>query len=162
MNGAHIRELAISDLYQKVSEFWPSEAEDFDDGYRTQVLGLVQERLKYFKELPELTLFFFADLPINPELISSHKQLKKLDFTTLKNLLEQSMNSLKSSDFSTEDLSNKLNALLELTGQKPAVLFSLIRIATTQAAASPGLAESLKVLGKERSLSRIQSQINNL
>jgi len=49
--------------------------------------------------------------------------------------------------------------LLETTGQKPAVLFSLIRIATTQAPASPGLADTLHVLGKEISLRRIDAML---
>jgi glutamyl/glutaminyl-tRNA synthetase len=66
------------------------------------------------------------------------------------------------SDFSTEDLTHKLNQLLEETGQKPGVLFSLIRIATTWSPASPGLAESLSVLGKAKSLERIEQSIATL
>ena len=130
--------------------------------YKLFVLGLVQERLKYFSELPELTRFFFIDLPINPELISTHKQLKKLSVDELKGLLIAAQGTLQQSNFKNEDLIERLNLLLEQTGQKPAVLFSLIRIATTQAAASPGLAESLAVLGSERSLARLQAQIDAL
>ena len=159
MNGAYIRELPLDDLYQKATDFWPSEAADYDDDYKKQVLGLVQERLKFFKELPELTNFFWQDLPVNPELWQTHKQLKKLPETELKSLLEQSRKALEQSNFTTEDLTTHLNDLLEKTGQKPAVLFSLIRIATTQAPASPGLAETLNVLGKARSLSRIDTML---
>ena len=115
-----------------------------------------------FAELPELTRFFFVDLPVNPELISSHKQLKKLSNDELKSLLEKSVESLKQSDFSEKDLTDRLNLLLEDTGQKPVVLFSLIRIATTQAPASPGLADTLNILGKEKSLERIQAHVSNL
>ncbi|MET1033309.1 MAG: glutamate--tRNA ligase, partial [Candidatus Saccharimonadales bacterium] len=52
--------------------------------------------------------------------------------------------------------------LLEATGQKPAVLFSLIRIATTQAPSSPGLADTMAVLGKEVSMKRIETTLANL
>lgn len=159
MNGAHIRELSLDDVYARVQNFWPPEADSYDEDYRKKVLGLVQERLKFFSELPELTRFFFMDLPVNPELISSHKQLKKMDLADLKNLLEQSREALGASDFSVDDLTGRLNTLLESTGQKPAVIFSLIRIATTQAPASPGLAETLAVLGKERSLARVDTQL---
>lgn len=159
MNGAHIRGLSLEDLYKRVKDFWPSEAEGYDEEYKKKVLSLVQERLKFFKELPELTRFFFVDLPVNPELISGHKQLKKLEQAELKDLLEQSREALAASDFSAADLTDRLNGLLETTGQKPAVLFSLIRIATTQAPASPGLADTLAVLGRERSLKRIDSQL---
>lgn len=155
MNGAYIRELPLDKLYEKVADFWPPEATDYDETYRKQVLGLVQERLKFFKEIPELTAFFWQDLPVNPELWQTHKQLKKLETSELKTLLEQSKASLEQSDFSLDDLTERLNQLLEQTDQKPAVLFSLIRIATTQAPASPSLADTLKVLGYEVVLRRI-------
>jgi glutamyl-tRNA synthetase len=162
MNGAHIRALSIDDLYDKVEGFWPPEAEHYDADYRKQVLGLVQERLKYFGELPELSLFFFKDLPINPALWQENKQLKKLDQSEIKNLLEQAEATLAQSDFSVDDLTERLNNLLETTGQKPGVLFSLIRIATTQAPSSPGLADTLHVLRKETSLLRLRAMLLTL
>jgi glutamyl-tRNA synthetase len=162
MNGAHIRMLKPDDLYGRVAGFWPAEAEHYDEQYRKLVLGLVQERLKYFAELPELTLFFFKDLPVNPDLWRGHKQLKKLEQTELKSLLERSQSVLQESDFSVDDLTDRLNKLLEDTGQKPAILFSLIRIAATQAPASPGLADTLAVLGKETSLRRIKIMLESL
>lgn len=162
MNGHYIRELPLDDLYDRTKGYWPPESEGYDDAYKKQVLGLVQERLKYFAELPELTKFFFVDMPVDPELISGHKQLKKLSQEDLKGLLQQAKTILEASDFSLDDLTKRLNDLLEQTGQKPAVLFSLVRIATTQAPASPGLAESLAVLGKDRSLSRLEAQLSEL
>lgn len=162
MNGAHIRAMPLHELYARSKKFWPPEATEFDTTYKLFVLGLVQERLKFFKEIPELTRFFFVDLPVNPELISNHKQLKKYATSDLKHLLEQVRISFEQSNFTPEDLIFRLNDLLEQTGQKPAVLFSLVRIATTQAPASPSLAESCSVLGKERVLSRIDTQLNSL
>jgi glutamyl-tRNA synthetase len=159
MSGQWIREkVDLDELYKRSAGFWPAPAKNYSDDYKKQVLGAVRERLKYFAELPELTAFFFEDLPVDPALISSHKQLKKLGAAELKALLEQARETLEASDFSREDLTEHLNRLLETTGEKPAVLFSLIRIATTQAPASPGLADTLAVLGKERSLGRIDAQ----
>jgi glutamyl-tRNA synthetase len=162
MNGAHIRELPLDQLYEKVANYWPAEATEYDKTYKLFVLGLVQERLKFFAELPDLTRFFFTDLPINPELISGNKQLSKLSSDELRSLLEQAKSSLEQSSFTPEDLIERLNALLESTGQKPGILFSLIRIATTQAPFSPSLAETLAVLGKDRSLARLNAQIHSL
>ena len=161
VNGQFIRKLPLDVLQKYVTDFWPTEAKNFDDSYKKQVLKIVQERLKYFAELPELTQFFFTDLPINPTLITNHKQLKKLTKEDLTTLLHSAQTSLSESDFSVDDLTNRLNALLTVTHTKPAVLFSLIRIATTQAPASPGLAETLNVLGKDKSLARINNQISN-
>jgi glutamyl-tRNA synthetase len=162
INGSHIRQLPLDNLCDKVAGFWPAAAEQYDDEYKRRVLSLVQERLKFFAELPELTNFFFTDLPVDPELISTHKQLKKLDRGELRELLETSRAALDKSDFTQEDLTDRLNKLLEATGQKPAVLFSLIRIATTQAPASPGLSETLATLGKNKSLDRIDKQLASL
>ncbi|MEO7363992.1 MAG: glutamate--tRNA ligase [Candidatus Saccharimonadales bacterium] len=162
MNGSYLRSLAPGDIYTFCQDFWPVEALESSDDYKRQVLSLVQERLKFGAELPELTRFFFVDLPLNPELISGHKQLKKLSTDELRTLLLSAQSSLSQSDFSVDDLSARLNHLLEISGQKPAVLFSLIRIATTQAAASPGLADTLAVLGPERSLRRLQAQLDAL
>jgi glutamyl/glutaminyl-tRNA synthetase len=159
MNGHFIRQLPLDDLYDKVRSYWPASAAEYDDTYKKSVLALVQERLKFFKELPVLTNFFFEDLPVNPELITTNKQLKKLEAFQLQDLLEQAEASLAQSDFTVADLTERLNELLDITGQKPGVLFSLIRIATTQAAASPSLAESLAVLGKDRTLARLRAQI---
>ena len=180
MNGQYIRAISPEELYaltmaaplsttepqsdptDQTQSYWPEEANGYPEEYRRQVLNLVQERLKYLAELPELTLFFFADMPVNPQLISSHKQLKKFDNSELHAMLQQSRELLAVSDFSVQNLTDTLNKLLELSGQKPAVLFSLIRIAITQSPASPGLADTMHVLGKERSLARIDSQLSAL
>ncbi len=159
ISGRHIRDMTLETLYVKIEDFWPPEAKSYDELYKKRVLKLVQERLKYYAELPELTLFFFTDLPLDSELITGHKQLKKLSNDELKELLATSRAALEQSDFTEENLTGHLNNLLEITGQKPAVLFSLIRIATTQSPASPGLAETLAVLGKEVSLRRMDEQI---
>lgn len=162
MNGHYIRQLPLDSLYELSKEYWPKEALDYNEEYKKQILGLVQERMKYLAELPELTIFFFTDLPVDETLISSHKQLKKLPKQELTGLLQQSYEAIKSSDFSADDLSDRLNQLLSDTGQKPAVLFSLIRIATTQAPSSPGLADTLATLGKETSIRRMEQMLKTL
>lgn len=180
VNGHFIRALSLDDLYTMVSvsdtvgqkdakaaedttfDFWPTEAKNADESYKKQVLGLVQERLKYFAELSELTHFFFSEPMPNPDLITSNKQLKKLKLSELKNLLELTVTTFEKSNFKTKDIQEKLNHLLEETGQKPAVLFSIIRIATTWAVASPQLDASLGVLGKQTVLGRLKVTIELL
>jgi glutamyl/glutaminyl-tRNA synthetase len=162
MNGSWIRSLNLDELYERSQGFWGPEAESSSDDYKKQVLGLVQERLKYFAELPSLTNFFFTDLPVDLALIDGNKQLKKFEHSELKALLEQAKTSLEESDFSITDLTERLNQLLETTGQKPGVLFSLVRIATTQASFSPSLAETLNVLGKDAALRRLTNQLASL
>lgn len=159
VNGVFIRNLSLEELYERAANYWPAEVSEANEEYKKRILGLVQERLKFLAELPELTKFFFTDLPVNTELISGNKQLKKLENVELKSLLGQARAAIDQSDFEVEDLQERLNQLLETTGQKPGILFSLIRIATTQAQASPGLAETLNVLGKTTVLRRIDAQL---
>jgi len=169
VNGHFIRQKTVDELLELINgegsrgygvrNYWPKEAENFDETYKKQVLALVQERLKFFAELPELTRFFFVEPAPDMSLIDTNKQLKKIDKPRLKELLQQAQQSLEDSNFTPDDLQERLNRLLEQTGEKPAVLFGIIRIATTWAAASPPLNTSLAVLGKETSLSRIQTAL---
>lgn len=162
MNGAKLRQLTIDEIYARSQDYWPASASQSDETIKKQVLGLIHERLKFFAEIPQLTDFFFEDLPINEELINGNKQLKKFSSEVIKSWLQVSRDELAESDFSVQDLTDKLNALLVTTGQKPGVLFSLIRIATTQSPASPALADTMALLGKDRCLRRIDQQLNNL
>lgn len=162
LSGAHIRQLNQNELLKRLQNYWPDEAAGAEETYKKQVMGLVQERLKRFSELPNLTGFFFTDLPVDNALITDHKQLKKIDKNELRKWLDMTRVSFEESNFSPEDLQNRLNGLLDMTGQKPSVLFSLIRIATTQSPASPSLAETMAVLGKETTLRRIQTQLDAL
>lgn len=162
VNGSFIRSMSVAELARHVAPYWPPEAESYSDNYKHTVLALVQERMKFFAELPELSRFFFIDLPLNSDLISGNKQLKKLANSEVHELLTKTVQTLTASNFEITDIQERLNKLLAETGQKPGILFSLIRIATTQSPASPSLAETLHVLGKERSLNRIQTQLQAL
>jgi len=161
INGSLIRKLPLDDLYSQAKNYWPAEADACDETYKKQVLKLVHDRLKYLAELPELTGFFFTDSPPRLELVKS-KQLKNTDNNEQIKLLEAARRKLDTSDFSETDLTVKLNELLTETGQKPAVLFSLIRVAATNAPFSPGLSETLAVLGKTRSINRLDNWLRAL
>jgi glutamyl/glutaminyl-tRNA synthetase len=162
MNGHYIRQKPLDELCGLSEAFWPPSAKDKPDDYKKQVLGLVQERLKHLSELPLLTGFFFEELPVKLELIDDNKQLAKLGREGQRGLLQKALEKLQGIDFSTDQLTGALNNLLEETGQKPGVLFSMIRIATTWALASPGLADTLALLGKDEILKRLQRAISAL
>lgn len=159
LNGHYIRQIPVDNLYELSKDFWPHSADNQTEQYKKKVLGLIKDRLKYLAEIPKLTEFFFEDLPVDLNLIDKSKQLSKFSRAELQSLLEKSKQRLEQSDFSAEDLTETLNKLLQETGQKPAVLFSLIRVATTWAPASPGLAETLNLLGKEKSLARLDAAL---
>ena len=163
MNGQWIRRLTLDDLYERIQKYWPQSADSAEQEYKKQVLGLVQDRLKTLAELPLMSSYFFDEPSIDMSLITENKQLKKLETEERKSLLVQSRDALSSlEDWNSEAIQAALNDLLETTGQKPGVLFSLIRIATTWAPFSPQLNDTLALLGKERTLDRVHTAIEAL
>lgn len=156
MNGHFIRELSVDELYDRTKDFWPDSALTVDDEMRQKVLALVQDRLKTLADLPQLTSYFFTEPAANKTLITENKQLKKLSQDELTHILTATQEALSSTEWSPEAIQETLNNLLTSLDQKPAVLFSLIRVATTWAPFSPQLNDTLALLGKETSLRRLK------
>jgi glutamyl-tRNA synthetase len=159
MNGQHIRLLSLDDLYTRAANFWPASAADADESEKKNILALVQDRLKTLKDLATLTDYFFTEPTPDWSLLESNKQLSTLSQDEINSLLTQSVSALETSEFNPESIQNTLNELLETTGQKPGILFSLIRLAVSWAPFSPALNETLAALGKETTLRRLQSAI---
>ena len=173
MNGHFIRELNLDELYSRVSmkqitddsdlpsDFWPASAKEHTEEYKKRVLALAQDRLKTLKDLPVLTSYFFEEPISQPELITDNKQLQKLNEVEKRKLVQLAIDELKTLDpWTSELIQEKLNQLLESTGEKPVILFSLIRIVTTWAPFSPQLNDTLELLGKERVLARLKAYLN--
>ena len=126
-----------------------------------KVLALAQDRLKMFEDLRGFG-YFFAEPEINLELIDSNKQLKKLSEDERRELLETARAELaKLAVWTPESIQNCLNKLLEITSQKPGILFSLIRIAVTWAPFSPQLNDTLALIGRGRTMARLQSYLES-
>lgn len=160
MNGHFIRELSIDELVDRIEYFWPESAKKHPEDYKKRVLTLAQDRLKTLKDLPTLTEYFFDEPKSDPELISSNKQLKKLSRDEQVSLVKTVYDSLSEIEgWTSDNIQNTLNDMLEKTGQKPGVLFSLVRIVTTWAPFSPQLNDTLELLGKERTLARMNTFI---
>lgn len=162
MNGHFIRELPLDELYRRVEFFWPEAAKKAPEAYKRSVLVLAQDRLKTLRDLAGLTEYFFTEPRVNMELITGNKQLKKLEATEAKSLLEAARTALETTEWSADAIQETLNQLLETTQQKPGILFSLIRIAVTWAPFSPQLNDTLELIGHHRSLRRIQVAIDSL
>jgi len=166
MNGHYLRQLTPAELAKAAEKFWPANTAKVDDDYKQAVLAVVQERLKYLSELPELTEFFFKE-PAGPAVIELYeqpvdKQLTTLSKNQLSEFLKAVIDELHGSDFSKDDISRRMNELLARLKTKPGILFAAVRIAVTGAAASPELFGTLAVLGKDKSLTRLQKALTGL
>lgn len=155
INGQWIRKTSLDELYKRAEKFWPAGVSQAEEDYKKEVLGLVQDRLKTLSDLPQATSYFFTEPTPDHSLIENNKQLKKIDTTRQQELISLAKSALDKSKFTPEAIQETLNELLETTGEKPGILFSLIRIYTTWAPFSPQLNETLALLGREKVLQRL-------
>ncbi|MDQ5914096.1 MAG: nondiscriminating glutamyl-tRNA synthetase [Patescibacteria group bacterium] len=156
INGHHIRNLPLNDLYKLSEKFWGSKASQPDREYKKEVLALIQERLKYLSEIPELTTFFFEEPKVTKELLLS---IKGIEQPQAIEFLNATLESFCDSRFTVEDLQERLNRLLEDLNTKPGILFALIRNAVSGSKVTPGLAEMVSVLGKKVTIERLESAL---
>ena len=159
MNGQHIRQLSLEDLAQRAEAFWPASAADASSEEKHRILSLVQDRLKTLADLPTLTDYFFTEPAPDWSMVDDNKQLGKLERPQHIVILQEAINALEKSDFTPEEIQTTLNQLLESTGQKPVIVFSLIRLAVSWAPFSPALNDTLAVLGKETVLRRLRAAL---
>jgi glutamyl-tRNA synthetase len=159
LNGQWIRRLSLDDLSDRVADFWPESATAATPEYKKEILMLVQDRLKTLADVPLLTSYFFEEPTPDWAMADSNKQLKKFTREELAAMLQQTVEALESSNFTADALQDTLNHLLETTGQKPGVLFSMIRLAVSWAPFSPALNDTLATLGKATTINRLRQAI---
>lgn len=166
MNGHYIRSLSADELSKLAIDFWPPSAKTAAEDYKQAILAIVQERLKYLAEIPELTSFFFEE-PTPSEVSKLYhepvdKQLKNIEPTLLAEMLKAAIKALEGSDYSREDIAKRLNELLEQLQTKPGILFAAIRIAITGTTSSPELFGTISVLGEEKVSKRLSEALKVL
>jgi len=162
MNGQWLRMLDIDTLYSRALGFWPESANAVDESRKKEILTVVKDRLKTLTDIPVMTGYFFETPNLDWTMAKENKFLSEIPENDIKNLLTAAYSALENIEFTDDNLESALNKLLESTGQKPAVLFSLIRIVVSWAPFSPALNQTLRVIGKDESLKRIQSAIQSL
>lgn len=119
-----------------------------------KIISLYQERLKKLSEIPELTHFFFKKkLEYDKELLrwkdSEDKEMKNI----LKKL-RKILSKIKSENWTEKNLTNILMAEADKIGDRGKILWPL-RVALTGEKASAGPFEVATILGKERTLERL-------
>jgi glutamyl-tRNA synthetase len=124
-------------------------------------VALVKDRLKVLTEGTELVDFFFTEETDDyaPELLVP----RKTEPDTVLTALEGVRQTLSDADFDDEaGMEARLRGLADELGLKAGQLFMPIRVAISGRTVAPGLFETLRVLGKERSLARIDIAIDKL
>lgn len=132
-----------------------------DFAYVREVVALLKDRMKTLAEAPALTSFFFTqDVEDYPpaDLVP-----KKTEPASILTALGRARDALTELDFDDEEaVQTALRSLADELGLKPGQLFMPIRVAVTGRTVSPGLFETLRVLGKERALARLDDGLEKL
>ncbi len=162
VNGQWLRrifdEQGARALYERADGFWPETAANYDDEYKIKVLSIIYDRLKTLSDLRSMTSYFFSEPTTDIDMLVNNKFVKKLSESELEDLLKKTIAKLTSlQNWDANSLQDALNELLTETGKKPAELFSVIRIAISFAPFSPALNLTMEVLGREKTLARLNS-----
>jgi glutamyl-tRNA synthetase len=145
MNGLYLRALPPGEYADRLVAYLREQGYDWHEDLVRQVAPLVQEKIATLGEFPSLARFFFERVP--PEepledgavLPAAAEVLAKVE------------------PFEAGAIEAALRQLAERLGLKPRQAFQPIRLALTGSKVSPGLFESLEVLGKDESIARISA-----
>lgn len=160
-NGMYIRKKSVQELYMLILPYLIEDnliTKDTSDHYKNyilEILPLIQERLKYLSEIKDRIWFFFDQhFEIKEKDALIPKRLTKEDGISIIDNAIVKLKDLKS--FNEDELENSLRDLVTELGLKTGQVFMTIRVAVTGTKVSPGLFETMRVLGKERVLKRLQ------
>ncbi|WP_408896181.1 glutamate--tRNA ligase [Nocardioides sp. R1-1] len=161
INTAHLRLLSVEEITHRALPFLKRDGvvsdpvSDADAQLLELAMPLVAERINKLTEASDLLAFLFVDedsFEVDPE--DAAKQIGEAGIP----VLQASYDALAAlPTWSTEAIQTALQAaLVDGLGLKPRLAFGPVRVAVTGRRISPPLFESLELLGRERSLGRLQ------
>ncbi|MFZ2173061.1 MAG: glutamate--tRNA ligase [Rhodococcus sp. (in: high G+C Gram-positive bacteria)] len=159
INAEHIRLLEPADFAARLRVFLVEHGhlgEDVDDAVFTTAAELVQTRIVVLSDAWGLLKFLFVDedaFEIDPA--AAAKNLGP-DSAPVLDAAIASLEALSSWDAATLEEALK-GALIDEMGLKPRKAFAPVRVAVTGSHISPPLYESMELLGRDMTLSRLRS-----
>jgi glutamyl-tRNA synthetase len=145
MNGVYLRALSADEFAHALILWLGEQGYDWDSQLVRHAAPLVQEKIARLAEFPDYARFLFEDVAPDPALLDGGGEVLARARETLA-LVEP---------FDAEHIESALRALLDELGVKPRQGLQPIRIAVTGSKVSPGLFESLELLGREQTLARL-------
>jgi glutamyl-tRNA synthetase len=153
LNGRFMREMDLGDYTEAVARHVGREP---DERLRA-ACAIAQEKAQTLEEVWPLIGFLFEE----PE--TDEKAWRKVMTDGALPLLSDALEAIRRADpFDPEQLESALGRVLADRDVKPGKLYQPIRVAITGTSVSPGIFESLAVLGKERSIERIERAVARL
>ena len=145
LNGVHLRNLAPDDYAVRVVAYLREQGIDWDEELVRRAAPLVQEKIETLSQFPDYVRFLFEDVTPDLALLDGR-------------VLDEAVEVLAELEpFEAPTIEEALRALAERLELKPREAFQPIRIAVTGSKVSPGLFESLELLGREKALERLSA-----
>ncbi len=160
INGDKIRALTIDDFLARALPFLLKDGvisgTDSEIAVVKSALPIIQERIARMNEVTAMLKFLFVD-----QLSFESEAETKLAEEPSQHVVKRALDALRDlQDWNHSEIEAKLRAvLLDEMGLKPRLAFGPVRIAVTGSHISPPLFESMELLGKERSLARLQAAV---
>jgi len=155
INAEHIRMLDAADFTARLRDFFVAHGHDtgLDDAAFAEAAALVQTRIVVLGDAWDL-LKFFDEASYALDEKSAGKELR----ADAVPVLDAALTALEAvAEWTTEGIEAALKAaLLDGLELKPRKAFGPIRVAVTGASVSPPLFESMELLGRDRSLTRLR------
>jgi len=163
MNGYYVRHLSPDDLAARALPYLERDLGHLNDTQRVMVgaiMPAVQERIKRLSEVTSLVDFLFADdLSYDPALLL----IKGLPPAETRRALSEVQRTLAAlSAWDAPALEAALRPLADELGLKAGQLFGSIRVAVTGKTVTPPLFETMAVLGRDKTLARIEKALAKL
>jgi glutamyl-tRNA synthetase len=153
LNGRFMREMDLDDYTAAVARHLRREP---DERLRA-ACAIAQEKAQTLEEVWPLIGFLFEE----PQ--TDENAWQKVMTDGALPLLSDALDALRSAEpFDPKHLESALGRILAEREVKPGKLYQPIRVAITGTSVSPGIFESLAVLGKERSIERIERAVARL
>jgi glutamyl-tRNA synthetase len=145
MNGVYLRALDPDGYASALLTWLREQGYDWDEQVVRATVPLVQEKIAKFSEFPAFAGFLFGEVEADRALLDGSAPV-----------LEEAERALADVEpFAAEPIEQALRALAERMELKPSDAFQPIRVAVTGSRVSPGLFESIELLGRERTLERL-------
>src|SRR4051794_4092100 len=153
LNGRFMREMDLDQYTEVVARHVGREP---DERLRA-ACEIAQEKAQTLEEVWPLIAFLFEE----PE--TDEKAWRKVMKDGAQPLLSEALEALRGAEpFEPAELEASLGRILADRDVKPGKLYQPIRVAITGTSVSPGIFESLAVLGRERSVERVERALARL
>jgi glutamyl-tRNA synthetase len=145
LNGVYLRALEPAPYADELVRFLRDQGYEWNEDLVRRAAPIVQQKIERFGQFPDFAGFLFHEVEPDPALLDGRTPVVRAARAELEGV----------SPFVAPEIEAALRGLAERLELSPRKAFEPIRIAVTGSKVSPGLFESIELLGKDETLKRL-------